>query len=339
MKKIMTLGILVLFALSCFLPLVAGFSSESGDSFSLCSGSQVTGDIIIVDDEGDGDYTSIKEALNSTDPGDTIEVYSGTYYEYDLDIEIEDITLKGILYELGNGNDIGKPLIHGQGKGKVMRIWAKRFTITGFRIENGGGTIACGIIGIQKDADNCVISDNDIAHAITGCVGIISNNNKILNNTISHSAIRQGIALGEECKNNTISGNVISDVEIGIDLWDSNHNTVIGNKISRCWEFGIDIAGSDYNTVKGNSFEDNAVGVHIIYHSRGCRIKNNNFINNQLHAYFVYGFPIFWCLTNRWNGNYWNGTRTMPYPIRGGHFFFIPFVQFDWRPALKPYDI
>ena len=96
-------------------------------------------------------------------------------------------------------------------------------------------------------------------------------------------------------------------------------------------------AGSDYNTVKGNSFEDNTVGVHI-YHSRGSRIKNNNFINNQLQAYFVYGIPIFWGLTNRWNGNYWNESRSLPYPIWGAHLFF-PWVQFDWCPAKEPYDI
>ena len=35
------------------------------------------GNIITVDNEGDGDYTSIKEAVNNANPGDTIEVYSG----------------------------------------------------------------------------------------------------------------------------------------------------------------------------------------------------------------------------------------------------------------------
>jgi hypothetical protein len=35
-----------------------------------------------VDDEpGDADFISIKEAVNSSNPGDTIEVYSGIYYE------------------------------------------------------------------------------------------------------------------------------------------------------------------------------------------------------------------------------------------------------------------
>ena len=60
--------------------------------------------VIIVDDEGDGDYTSIKEAVNNTNPGGTIEVYSGTYYECGIEIYTENITLRGIPYELGNGS-------------------------------------------------------------------------------------------------------------------------------------------------------------------------------------------------------------------------------------------
>jgi parallel beta-helix repeat protein len=338
MKKIITLGVLILFALSCFLPLVAGFSSESEESFLLFSGCQVSGDIIIVDDEGDGDYTSIKDALNHADPGDTIEVYSGTYYEYDINIEIEDITLKGIPYELENGSDIGKPFINGGGKNYVLYFRANNITLYNFRIENKGGSEVNGIINLVLGADGCTISYNDIAHSTMACIWIKSSYNKIINNYISHSSMRQGIILRDPCSNCLVSGNVISDVEIGIDLWDSNHNTITGNKISRCSEFGIDIASSDYNTVKGNSFEDNTVGVHIIYNSRGSRIKNNNFINNQLQAYCVYGFPFFYDLTNRWNGNYWNESHSLPYPIRGARIFIL-FVQFDWRPAKEPYEI
>jgi parallel beta-helix repeat protein len=335
MKKIITMGILVLFALSCFLPSVAGFSSESEESFSLSSGCQVLGDIIIVDDEGDGDYTSIKEALNHADPGDTIEVYSGIYYEHDILINKEEIVLKGIPYELGSGNDIGKPFIYGQGLDDVINIKAKNISIIGFHIENGGGTGAYGIIWLWKGADNCFISDNDLSHSVVCLIGCGSDYNRIVNNTIVYSSIRPGIGVGGEY--NTLSGNVISDVETGIGLWDSNHNTVTGNKISRCRDFGIDIASSDYTTVEGNSFEDNTVGVHI-YYSRGCRIKNNNFINNQYQAQFVYGIHIFRGLTYRWNGNYWNESRSLPYPIRGVYFFF-PWVQFDWFPAKEPYDI
>jgi parallel beta-helix repeat protein len=338
MKKIITLGILILFALSCFIPSVISFSSDSEESFSFKSGIQVSGDIIIVDDEGDGDYTSIKNALNHTDPGDIIEVYSGTYYEYGIIISEDNITLKGIPYELGNGSDIGKPFVNGEGKNYVIFFDAKNIILDSFHIENKDGTDHC-IISISQNASGCIISNNDLANTSLCLIYVEGSNNKVINNNISHSAIRQGILLYDPCNNCLISGNVISDVEIGIDLWDSNHNTITGNKISRCREFGIDIASSDYNTVKGNSFKDNSVGIHIIYNSRGSRIKNNNFINNQLQAQFVYGIPIFWYLTNRWNGNYWNSSRTRPYPIMGGRIFFIPLVQFDWCPAQEPYDI
>ena len=86
MKKIITLGILIQFAFSCFIPLVIGFSSDSKESCSYISGSKVVGDIIVVDDEGDGDFIRIKDALNYASPGDTIEVYSGTYNEHTIKI-------------------------------------------------------------------------------------------------------------------------------------------------------------------------------------------------------------------------------------------------------------
>jgi len=332
MKKIITLGILILFVLSCFLPLVTGSILEKQN--------HVSRDVIIVDDEGDGDYTSIKDALNHADPGDTIEVYSGTYYEHTIVIETENITLEGISHELGNGSDTGKPFIDGPGTDPydLIAVKADGVTINGFHIENyhGGGTgNVC--IGIYHNANKCVISNNDIAHTLSSLIWIFGSDNKILNNNISYSVMRQGIVLRDPCSNCIVSGNVISDVETGILFWDSNHNTATGNKISRCSEFGIDIAGGEYNTVEGNTFENNTVGVQI-YYSLGSRIKNNNFINNQWQAQFEYGIPLFIGLTNRWNGNYWGRPRLLPYPIIGTLIFF-PWVQFDWHPVLEAYDI
>ncbi len=340
MKKIITLGVLTLFALSCFFPSVIGFSSGSEESFSLNSACQVSGDIIIVDDEGDGDYVRIKDALYHANPGDTIEVYSGTYYEHGINIVEERITLQGVPYELGNGNDIGKPFINGEGKGDLIDIKAKNVMIDGFRMENDGGPLANGIIGLFQVSDECIISNNDIAHTTMACIWNDGSDNKILNNNISHSVIRQGIVLAEPGHHNTIIGNIISDVETGILCWDSNQNTIKGNKIIKCSRFGIDLASSNYNTVEGNTFEDSTVGVQI-YYSKGSRIKNNNFFDNQIQAQFFYG-PIFYSFTNRWNGNYWNSPRLLPFPIRGAYvivLFFFSFVQFDWHPAKTPYDI
>jgi len=35
----------------------------------------------IVDNEGDGDFTSIEEAIENAESGDVIQVYSGHYHE------------------------------------------------------------------------------------------------------------------------------------------------------------------------------------------------------------------------------------------------------------------
>jgi hypothetical protein len=68
--------------------------------------------IITVDDEpGDADFTSIKEAVNASSPGDTIEVYSGTYLEQGIHIVKDNITLLVISHELGVCDDRGKTLL------------------------------------------------------------------------------------------------------------------------------------------------------------------------------------------------------------------------------------
>ena len=150
--------------------------------------------------------------------------------------------------------------------------------------------------------------------------------------------MRQGIALCDPCHNCLISGNIISDAVTGILLWTSHNNTITGNKVYRCSRFGIDVGG-DHNEVKGNHIEDNYIG--IMASSYFNHVKYNNFIKNEhLHMVFSYGTfdsPI-QRLTNRWFGNYWGRPRLLPYPVLGA-IFLLPTIQFDWRPALLPYDI
>jgi len=114
-----------------------------------------TRNIITVDDEpGDADYTSIKEALNNSNFGDTIEVYSGIYKEDDITIFISNLTINAIPYELGEGNDSGKPIIEAINSKDAILVNGDSVTLTGFKIEIKSN---CGII-IYSD-DN-VISGN-----------------------------------------------------------------------------------------------------------------------------------------------------------------------------------
>jgi parallel beta-helix repeat protein len=288
--------------------------------------------IITVDNEpGDADYTSIMEALNHSSPGDTIEVFSGTYYEHGINITKDGISLIGIPYELGNGNDTGKPFINGGGNDDLIEIKAENVTIDGFHMENKGSG-ANGIIGIYEEADHCIISNNDLAYTTMSIIWNEGSSTWIINNSISYSTIRQGIVLRDPSHDNFVSGNIISNCDTGILLWDSPYNLITKNIIYNCSEFGIDNTYI-YNTFQYNTLKDNQVGYQTltgVYNS----IINNNFIDNQVHAQYQYN-QFRSCFSNRWIGNYWDKGRILPYPIVG-QILFLPWIQFDWNPAKEP---
>ena len=308
-------------------PSGAGFSTEAQSP-------HLQRKVITVDDEpGDADYSSIQEALNYSNSGDTIEVYSGIYYEHGIMIIKENISLIGIPYELGNGSDIGKPFIEGQGLADVIHVHARNSTITGFQIENNGGG-AYSDVTISNGSNGCILSNNELSNSLMAVVGCGASYSKIINNTISHSGMRQGILLwGQHI---LVSGNNISYVTEGISIWGAWNCTYIGNTISRCYDYGIVIYGTGYITVSHNTIKDNPIGILIDASGKNL-IEKNNFINNDQQAYFnqELGFTA----GNRWMQNYWGQPRLLPYPIRGIVFLVIPWVQFDWRPALRPYNI
>lgn len=162
-----------------------------------------TSNIITVDDEGDGDYASIQEAIDNAYSGDTIEVYSGTYYE-NVTID-KQLFLKGNSSELGSGDDSGNPVIDGGVCTRVIEILADadNVNITGFTIQN---SVSQPDIGIDVYSDYNTISGNKI-----------SNNN--------HSILLKG-------SNNIISGNTLTDNnEYGITLQGSNNNIISDNNI------------------------------------------------------------------------------------------------------------
>lgn len=119
MKKLLVVGLILL---------LVGVNIPSIPSKPLSAGN-----IITVDNEGDGDYISIKEAVNNSNSGDIIKVYSGTYLEQKINISIENITLYGVPYELGIGNDTGRPVINNTVfRAEIFGINANGVTISGF---------------------------------------------------------------------------------------------------------------------------------------------------------------------------------------------------------------
>ena len=177
-----------------------------------------------VDDDGGEDFTRIQDAIDAADDGDTVYVYSGTYYE---NVVVD----KSIILQ---GEDRDNTIIDGGVSGDVVYVSAYWAGIEGFSIQNGNN-------GIR-------LSDS-------------SDNNTIMGNTITDNN-RDGIRL-DHSSDNTITGNNInSNNNWGIFLHTScNNNNIVGNIISNNGWDGIEIYSSSNNTIVDNVFQSNGIKI------------------------------------------------------------------------------
>ena len=343
-RKCLAVGIILLFVGTCTIPTVT--SEQTYDK-----------NIITVDDEpGDADFTSIKEAVNSSNPGDTIEVYSGTYPEDGILLTKENVSLLGISHELVGGNDSGKPFIKGNGFDSVIQIEASHVIVSNFTIENPETELlnfTCGIFVERHpgyEQNNITISDCNITNsAHTGIyISYTRDNIRIIDNHISHCFL-DGINIMSYSPISSfiITGNVITECrDSGICFSGADHQNVSGNRIRHC-SVGIEF-GAANTSVYGNDIENCALGIRC--GGSGNIITKNNFKNYSRIGFWFYKY-LLWPGKNRWIGNYWDTwTGIGPKTILGflvfewGSewtyiIFLIPWFEFDWHPAKEPYDI
>jgi len=246
--------------------IVLSFLVLSYPSISIDVGKQhshLRKNVIIVDNEGDGDYTSIKEALNNTNPGDTIEIYSGIYYEYDILITIP-VTIIGIPQELGEGNDTGKPIIKQllpmNQTYFLLYILSDFVTVGGCRVQGYDESDYCGQGIYLKNSDQCFIFNNDFMDMSIGICIWNSHFFVIENNTITNVRYA-GICLEPSSNENIIRNNTISRVvQNGIDIriygGEEFYNcSIVNNRISTCYVNGI-VANGRGSIINKNVIKD-----------------------------------------------------------------------------------
>ena len=269
-------------------------------------------------------YTSIQSAIDNATDGDRIIVRDGIYYEH-VKVTKERLTIKS-----ENGSD--NCIIDGEGKGIVITLKADRITIEGFTIRNS-------TIGIKVFSDSNNIRYNNILNNRDSIYLQGSSNNDILHNNISNIWYPEdgyGILL-EESSNNNIAYNRIFEKGIGLRIATlSNKNRITHNNISNNWGPAISVIEySCFNCIEKNNFINND--------------RDNSIIDNHsVQAFFVLSFQ------NHWLRNYWDDWRIiLPRPIFGLGMFIpipsdsseppialpIPWVNFDWFPAMRPYSI
>jgi parallel beta-helix repeat protein len=284
---------------------------------------------LTVDDDGTANFSTIEEAINAANPGDTIQVASGTYNESYIEIK-KALTL--------SGENKNTTIIDGKGlTGAVIAIKANNVNISGFTIRNA----AWGTAGIYMgDALGCVIRNTIIASNVGG-YGISlfrSSNNNVSDNIITSN--ERGIDFSYS-SNNIVHNNTISNNVDGIYLsYDSTHNTFTANTMVNnsyrgfyCYSFyGEKPCGN--NTLIGNTIADSERGVHL-ESSNNNTIYHNNFINNTIQVMLMDS-------TNSWDngypsgGNYWSEHTCIGNPSDGSHPYTIDADDIDRYPFQDP---
>lgn len=290
----------------------------------------------IVDDNGPADFHTIQEAINVASEGDTISVYSGTYFE--------SVGLKKAVSLIGENRIT--TVIYGN-----IRIEADWVNITGFSITGGADSaIYFPRYCSHTTVSNCNIFNNDkgmysyepcshtsmidcnifnnrygivlygASHVVKGC-NVFSNdfqgialytpssdciieNCSVWNNR-DHGAISVAVSSDHVIKNSWIFNNTLGVSFVGNGINPVTHHVVTNCDISTNI-YGIYLSSTLHShiNITNCNISDNEWGVSIRPYSYSNSIYHNNFIGNANQAKDE--------STNSWDdgypsgGNYWS---------------------------------
>ena len=241
---------------------------------------------ILVDDDGDADYSKIQDAIDNASNGDTIYVKSGTYNER--------ITISKKIKLIGEDKYktiIDKKITSDSNDKTAIDILANFVTFERFTIDNYDYAVY--IYSSYNKIFNNIFRNNSVALFLSSAIGnnitnnILDNNPILLRygskyNYITHNDISNSLSGIElmDSNNNIIKNNDLSSSQNGIGLWSSNNNEIIDNIIKNMTAEGIASGSSNYNLISKNSIIDSNQGI-VLLKSSNNKIKFNSVLDNE----------------------------------------------------------
>ncbi len=243
--------------------------------------------------DGDGSvehpYTSIQQAIDNAEDGDSIYVFPGIYNETLL-IDKE-ITLQGLSKE---NTTIWKNDSHRY----TIEVIADFVTIEDFTIKAAKG---CYVAAVYVKSDNVIIQGNFIN--VTGDIWAIYLDSSD-GDTIGENVIRggKGIYVTSSVNDAFTNNNITNCTVAGIKFFNSQNGIVYGNTllynqygiyVQNCAGFNItnntmkhnNVAGMnlynvDNSTIYRNTFSQNPTGLNL--NGIDCTVRNNTFDGNDI---------------------------------------------------------
>ncbi len=232
MKKLLKITIIVIFIIGLFNFFSPTFKCQKNKS-----------NISYVGGIGHGNYSSIQNAINNSENGTIIYVYSGIYFE-NLLIN-KSITLIG--------EDKYNTIIDGNEIGTVITIIANNVSVNGFTIQNSSLNYTdCFISGVKIYSNYNIISDNIIKNNQIG-ISISGDpcNPYFQSNFTNYNSVNNKIF------DNLITGNSI----IGIGIYRSTNSKIYRNNVTSN-KLGFINFNSNNNSFYLNNFQNNAENVN-----------------------------------------------------------------------------
>ncbi|MFU8843728.1 MAG: nitrous oxide reductase family maturation protein NosD [Bacteroidales bacterium] len=226
---------------------------------------------IIVQPEGT--VQSIKTAVEIANPGDTILVRQGVYYE-------GNILIKKPLTLIGEN----VPVLDGEDSYEIMTIASPHVTIEGFQFRNSGRSSLHDIAAIKcLDAHHIVIRNNAFEDTFFA-IHMSNTNYSLIENNILQSKAEHEYELGNgihlwKCNTTTIAGNTISGHRDGIYYEFVTNSITASNVCSQNRRYGLHFMFSHDAEYLDNHFSDNGAGVAVMY-THSVKMFNNTFEHN-----------------------------------------------------------
>ncbi len=209
-------------------------------------------------------YPSFQQLVDDTEKGGTLMPPPGIYAG-PVTID-QPITIDG-------QNQV---TIDAGGKGSVIYLNADGAAIKNLHLTNTGESHNDVDAGIQVRGDFNVIKGNRIDNSLFGIDLSQSKNNIVRDNHISSKPLELGVR-GDAIRlwysfENKITDNVIRNSRDMV-VWYSRDNLIARND-ARGGRYSLHFMYAQYNSVEDNHYEDNSVGIFVMY-SDGVHIKNN----------------------------------------------------------------
>ncbi len=274
----------------------------------------------------DGQYSSIKDAINDCEENDVILVGKGVYKE--KVVVYKSVTL------LGEDND--KTIIDADELDYGMYIIADFVNVENFTIKNSGG-IGYTDAGIYIQSKNNIISNNKIVdNKKHGIYVFNGSNNSFIGNFFSGNTYGiYAVGLYENQINNlNIVDNIyLNNSELGIYLRNCE-NSIIKNNVISDSNYGMHMQHSDENFLSFNLFTENNIGLYLCCGAENNIIFKNDFLDNyeynamsNVNNTFDYlGFGNFWDDYNGYDNNS-DGFGDQPYIILHNEYIIDIFNQ------------